>query len=132
MFEVKPDKVDRRAAIQIAMMMLGGAVITISGCGGSSSPTSPNPNPTPTPTPTPTPSAGDKSGQISANHGHVATIHAADLTAGVGLNMSIRGSATHNHDISLTGPQVVSIRDGSRVQVVSTTDDGHNHNVTFN
>jgi hypothetical protein len=127
------DKVDRRAAIRLAMLMLGGAAITISGCGGGdSSPAGPNPNPTPTPTPTPTPGGGDKSGQISANHGHVATLSAAELTAGMGLSLGIRGSATHNHNIALTGAQVVSVRDGARVQILSSNDDGHNHTVSFN
>ena len=130
MKELLQDKVDRRAAIQLAMLMLGGAVITISGCGGgSSSPTAPS---TPAPNPTPTPSAGDKSGQISANHGHVATLTSAVLTAGMGLSLGIRGSATHNHNISLTGAQVVQVRDGARVQLLSTTDESHNHTVTFN
>lgn len=129
------DKVDRRAAVKLAMLMLGGAAITISGCGGGgSSPAGPsNPNPTPTPTPTPTPAASDKTGAISGNHGHSAVIAGAKLTEGSAiLNMSIRGSSGHNHDISLSAAQVVSIRDGARVQVESTNGDGHTHNVTFN
>jgi hypothetical protein len=124
------DQVDRRAAIQLAILMLGGAAITISGCGGGGgNPTAPG---NPAPTPTPTTAAGDKSGQVSANHGHVATIHAAELSAGMGLSIGIRGTATHNHDIVLTAAQVVSVRDGSRVQLQSTNQDGHSHTVTFN
>ena len=38
----------------------------------------------------------------------------------------------HTHTIALTAAQVVSIGQNQQVAVVSTTDDGHNHNVTFN
>ncbi len=132
------DKVDRRSAIQLAMLMLGGAAITISGCGGGGSspagPSNPTPTPTPAPTPTPTPgAAADKNGAISGNHGHVATITGAVLTAGSAVvGLSIRGSSGHNHNISLSGAQVVQVRDGARVSVESTEGDGHTHQVTFN
>jgi VCBS repeat-containing protein len=72
-------------------------------------------------------------GTISENHGHLITITEAQITAGGALmSLDIRGSATHPHTISLTADQVVSIGQNQRVSVVSTTDDGHNHTVTFN
>lgn len=102
--------------------MLGGAAITISGCGGGG-----GGNPS-----GPTLGPGDKAGSVSANHGHTVVVTAAQLTAGNGLNLGIRGSSNHSHAISLTGAQVVSIRDGARVSVTSTVDDAHDHTVTFN
>lgn len=130
------DKVDRRGAIQLAMLMLGGAAITLSGCGGGGSspagPSNPTPTPTPAPTPTPTPSAADKNGSISGNHGHVAQITGAELTAGAGLTLHIRGTSAHDHAVVLSGAQVVQIRDGARVSVESGDGDGHTHQVTFN
>jgi hypothetical protein len=118
------DRIDRRAAIELAMLMLGGAAITLSGCGGggSSSPTNPNPPAGP----------GDKVGAISANHGHSAVITAAQLTAGNGLTLNIQGSAAHNHTVELLGAEVVQIRNGQRVATGSSVGDGHTHTVTFN
>jgi hypothetical protein len=119
------DQVDRRTAIELALLMLGGAAITVSGCGGgggSSNPTNPNP-----------PAAsGDKTGVISANHGHTATLAAAELTAGNGLNLGFLGTATHTHSITITGAEVVQIRDGQRKQFQSTVNDSHTHTVSFN
>ena len=118
------DQIDRRTAIELAMLMLGGAVITISGCGGGGSSNPMNP--------TPPAGNGDKAGTISANHGHVATITAAQLTAGNGLTLDIRGSSAHTHAVVLSGTEVVQVRDGGRVAKVSSSGDGHTHNVTFN
>ncbi len=120
------DQVDRRTAIELALLMLGGAVITISGCGGGGTPAGPS-NPGPTPTP-----GGDEVGAISANHGHTATLTAAVLTAGNGLTLEIRGSASHPHTVAISGAEGVQVRDGQRVAKASSVDDNHNHTVTFN
>lgn len=114
----------REFSVRAALLMLGGAVITISeGCGGGGggSPTGATP-----------PGPGDKVGAISANHGHVATITAAQLMAGNGLSLSIRGSSAHNHTVMLSGDEVVAIRNGTRVTKTSSVDDAHDHDVTFN
>jgi len=115
---------DRREFTRLSLLaMLSGATITISGCGGGGygSPT--------------TPSTGDKSGFISANHGHSAVITSAQLTAGGQLTLSLGaavGVPNHTHTVTLTAAEVVSIRDGARVSKVSSTDDLHEHTVTFN
>ncbi len=113
----------REFSVQAALLMLGGAAITISGCGGGGGGGNPA---------GPTLGPGDKAGSISANHGHTAVLTAAQLTAGNGLNLGIRGNANHPHAVSLTPAQVVTIRDGGRVSVTSTVDDAHDHVVTFN
>lgn len=122
----KSSTLTRRAfSVRAAMLMLGGAVITISeGCGGGgggSSPTAPTP-----------PASGDKVGNVSANHGHMATIMAAQLTAGNALTLDITGSANHPHSVTLSASEVTSIRNGGRVSKTSSVDDAHDHDVTFN
>lgn len=119
----------KRRAISVgaALALLGFPTITVSGCGGGGgygSPTSPNP--------TPTPAAGDVQGSISANHGHIAIIHAAELQAGNGLTLHIMGNATHDHTVDVSGTEVVQIRNGQRVSKESSETDGHHHTVTFN
>ena len=118
---------DRREFTRRSLLaMLSGVAITISGCGGGASngPGSPNP-----------PADGSKEGSITANHGHRARITSAELTAGGQLTLSLGGSVgvpDHTHSVSLTAAEVVSIRDGGRVSKISTTEDAHQHTVTFN
>ena len=107
------------------MALLAGVVITVTGCGGtSSSPTSP--------TGASTGSAQDVSGVISANHGHVATVTAAQIVTANAVSLDIQGSATHSHTVTLTADQVHSIGSRQQVAVTSTTEAGHQHTVTFN
>jgi hypothetical protein len=123
-------KLDRREFTRLSLLsMLSGVAITITitGCGGggsgSGSPTAPGGG------------NGDKSGAISANHGHAVTISSAQLTAGGQLSLTLRGSAgvpDHTHTVDLSAAEVVSIRDGARVSKVSSNEDLHVHNVTFN
>jgi hypothetical protein len=102
------------------LAMLAGVVITITGC--DDGPTSP----------TPGGGSGDFSGTISANHGHVATVTAAQITAAGQASLDIMGNATHPHTVTLTANQVQQIGGRQQVSVTSTTNDGHSHTVTFN
>jgi len=122
----------RRFTLASAMAILSGVVITITDAAcGSSSPSMPTPTPTPNPNPSPTPT-GDKVGVISNNHGHVAKITGAELTAGGDLNLDITGQATHTHHVQLSAADMTAIAANQRVSKESTTDAGHSHNVTFN
>jgi len=123
------ETLDRRQfTLQSALAMLGGVVITISGCGGgSSSPSTPSQNPPPTGG-----GSGDRVGNVSANHGHNAVITSAQVTAGGALTLDIRGSATHPHTVVLTAAEVASIGSGQRVSKTSSSEDAHDHTVTFN
>jgi hypothetical protein len=112
----------RAISAAAALALLGFPVITISGCGGGGSPAGPSSPP----------AAGDVEAAISANHGHTATITAAELQAGSALTLHMRGSATHDHTVTLSGVEVVAVRERQRVSKPSSTDDGHNHTVTFN
>lgn len=117
---------DRREFTRLSLLaMLSGVVITITGCGGGSDGGPDGP----------TPPADGEEGSISANHGHRARITSAELTAGGQLTLSLGpavGVPDHTHTLTLTAAEVVSIRDGARVSKLSTTEDAHNHSVTFN
>ena len=107
------------------LAMLAGVAITISGCGSNDSPTAPSQG------------AGgsttqDVSGTVSANHGHIATVTAAQITAAGAVSLDIMGQATHPHTVSLTASQMQQIGSRQRVVVTSSTDAGHEHTVTFN
>jgi hypothetical protein len=122
---------DRREfTLAAAMAALSGVAITISACGGGSSPTASTPPPTPTPAP---PAAtSDKTAVIGSNHGHAGTITAAQLTAGGVLSLNIQGTASHPHTVDLTAADISSVAASQRVSKESSSDDGHSHSVTFN
>jgi hypothetical protein len=121
----------REFTLEAVLALLSGAVITISGCGGDSNPAAP-PTPTPNPTPTPTPAAGDRTGTVSANHGHIATIDAARLMAGNAVSLDIRGGADHAHTVDLSAAEVMAIAANQRVSKQSSSNFSHDHTVTFN
>ena len=117
---------DRRAFnVAWAYALLGGATITIAGCGSDSSPNPNAPNNPPAP-------VTDKTGAVSNNHGHAATITAAQLTAGGALEINIQSTGTHGHTLNLSASEIVQIRDGARVSKESGSTNGHTHTVTFN
>jgi hypothetical protein len=118
----------REFSLEAALAVLSGVAITISGCGGSSSPAAPS-NPTPAPTPA---ASGDKEGAISSNHGHVAKITAAQLTAGNGFALDIQGTSTHTHTVTLSNADIQAIAGNQQVARLSSNDSGHDHTVTFN
>ena len=111
----------REFTLEWALAVLATATITISGCSDSndSNPTAPT-------------QQGDAAGVVSANHGHVAVVTRAQMTSANAVAVDIRGQATHPHLIELTGSQLTSISNSGRVSVVSSTDEGHSHTVTFN
>ena len=124
-------RIDRRAFnVAWAYALLGGAAITMTGCGGDESPTgSTGPNATPTAAPA---AATDREGAVSNNHGHRAIITAAQLTAGGALELNIQDTGTHGHMLSLDAAEVVNIRNGQRVSKVTSNTNSHTHTVTFN
>jgi hypothetical protein len=112
----------REFTLESALAILSAATITISGCGKDDKPgTSPT-----------TTTQTDRNGTISANHGHVATIEAAKLSSPTSISLDIRGQATHTHTVDLTQAEVTSIGANVQVSKTSTTDNAHNHTVTFN
>src|SRR5688572_29250919 len=51
-----------------------------------------------------------RTGAISNNHGHVAALTAAQLTAGNAITLDIRGGADHSHTLALSAAEIVQIR----------------------
>lgn len=81
------------------------------------------------------PPVTDVTGFISLNHGHIAVVTAAQITAAQLVTLSIQGTAPHSHTITLTGAQLTQIGQGQRVAVVSSPPsiaDVHVHDVSFN
>jgi hypothetical protein len=114
----------REFTLEAALAILAGCVITISdtACGGSS---------TPSTTPTPV-NPSDINGNVSANHGHVAVITGAQITAGTAIvALDIRGTATHTHTLSISQADLTTLKNRQTVTSLSTTDSGHSHTVTF-
>ena len=115
----------REFTTEWVLAVLAGATITISGCGGDDN----NPGTGPTGGGG---QSGDEVGAISANHGHSVTVTAAQITAGNAVTATLTTGNGHTHTINLTAAQVVAIGQNQRVSVTSSTDAGHNHEVTFN
>jgi hypothetical protein len=132
-------KLDRREFTSASLLaLLGGVTVTVSGCGGGSSGGGggtgggglPGSYDSPT-LPGPTTTDG-VTGTITSNHGHSATISAAELNAGDTLTLDITGDSDHPHTVELTAPEVQSVASGDRVTKRSSNDDSHFHEVTFN
>jgi hypothetical protein len=107
----------REFTVESAMALLAGVAITVSGCDEES--------------PSMMPST-DVSGTVSANHGHVATVEGARITAGNAVSLDIRGAADHPHTVQLSAADMQRIGARQQVTATSTTDAFHSHVVTFN
>jgi hypothetical protein len=114
----------REFTVESALAILSAATITINGCGSDDDNSNPTTNPTP--------QSSNRMGTVSANHGHVAEVTSAQITARNTISVNIMGQATHPHTIDLTGAQLTTISNNGQVVVTSTTDQAHNHIVTFN
>jgi len=67
---------------------------------------------------------------IGGNHGHTLSVSAADVNAGIEKSYGIQGSATHNHQVTVTVPQFATLANNQSV-VVTSTSAGHTHSVTI-
>lgn len=133
-----------------ALFTIGAIAFVLGACGGSDysspppaasptppPPTPPPPAPTPTPPPpppTPAPPLPATCGatSISANHGHALIIPVADVDSMVNMTYNITGTADHSHTIVLTPAQLQSIKTRTAVQINSSSDVGHFHEVVVN
>lgn len=121
----------RRITVAAAMAVLGGAAITLTGCGGGGTPTAPSVGPSATPPP-PSCTPGAACGLVAGDEQHVAVVTAAQLAAGGGLVLDITGTSSHGHLVTLSAQEVMAIRQGQRAQMRSSTALSHSHLVTFN
>ncbi len=67
---------------------------------------------------------------ISANHGHMLTVSAADVAAHVSKTYSIKGTAGHDHLVTVTAAQFAQLGAGHAITLASTNGAGHTHSVT--
>ena len=116
----------REFTLEAALALLAGCIITITeGCGSSSSPSTPSPAP-----------VADITGVIGTNHGHVAVITAAQITAGNAISLNIQGTAAHPHTVSITQADLTTLKNRQSVSTASSSDlstvfGQHSHLVTF-
>ena len=115
-----PASLTRRAfTLEAALAILAGCVITVSdACGGSNT------------APTATPPA-DITGNVAANHGHVAVITGAMITADNAVSLDIQGQATHPHTLAVSQGDLTNLKNRQPVSITSSTNSGHSHVVTF-
>ncbi len=113
---------DRREfTVASALALLGGATITITGCGGGGSSSTTGPS-----------GPVNIVGSIAGNHGHSVMITAAQLTAGGDLRLMLEsGTAGHTHTVDLTAAEVSAIRSGTAVSKESSNAEAHRHTVSF-
>ena len=129
---MKNSRIDKRElsrrefSVEALMALFAGVTITVTACGGDDYDGGPT-----------GPGVDGRSGAISANHGHAATVTSVQITAGNAVTLNIGGSADHPHTVELTSAEVVQIGGGTRVTKTSSTDSSaafgiHAHTVTFN
>ena len=127
-------------AASISALFVGMGV-TLSGCGGGSSGDYGTAPSAASPAASAATSNGDKTGQISGNHGHSAVITGAQLQAGGAVDLQIQGIADHSHGLKLSVDQVRQVATGTRVtkQTDAAQTAGeygsygeHDHTVIFN
>jgi len=119
----------REFTLAAAMAVLSGVAISVTGCGGSDSGSPASPSPTGSGTGS---TGSDRTGAISANHGHTAVVASAQLGASGGITLNIQGSSAHPHTVALSGSDLSAIAANQRVSKESSSDAGHTHTVTFN
>ena len=118
----------RQFTQEASLAFLAGVVVTVADCGGGGGGNPTGGSPTTTLAAAP---SGSKSGTVQANHGHTAVITAAQLSAGGAVSLDISGTAGHSHIVELPAQAVTDVRDGRKVEKMSTMSD-HAHLVTFN
>ncbi|MFT3915329.1 MAG: hypothetical protein QM704_14780 [Anaeromyxobacteraceae bacterium] len=122
----------RRAFIQV--IILGSAGLA-AGCGGGAEPDPTGGNDGGGQQAQPNCSThGGTAASISANHGHVLAIPAADFADGLDHAYSIMGTADHDHTLALTSAQLASIKAGTQVALACAMGGigvaAHDHTVT--
>ena len=68
---------------------------------------------------------------IASNHGHSISVSIGDINAGVEKTYDITGSGNHAHSVTVSAAHFNALRSNQAVEVLSTTGDGHSHNVTI-
>jgi hypothetical protein len=67
---------------------------------------------------------------IVDNHGHSLSIPQGDVDAGAEKTYSIQGTSPHDHEVTVTAADFMTLAGGSTVQITATSDGTHDHLVT--
>ena len=76
-------------------------------------------------------SCGASGTAISLNHGHALVIPLMDLDSMVAISYSSRGSADHDHTVTLEVAQLRQLKGGASVTVEASVQSAHTHVVTL-
>jgi len=68
---------------------------------------------------------------IRANHDHRMLVPKEDIAAGEAKSYSIQGIATHGHRVELSANDFAKLSENITVKVTSSSDGGHDHEVTI-
>jgi hypothetical protein len=69
--------------------------------------------------------------RIGRNHGHVFTISAADVIAGVDKTYDLSGTSGHPHAVTVTAADFKNLGAGQLVRLVSSREGGHIHRLVL-
>jgi hypothetical protein len=75
-------------------------------------------------------SCGASGPAISLNHGHTLVIASSDLDSAVDMTYSIRGSADHDHTVTITVAQLRQLKATESVTAVASVSAAHSHVIT--
>jgi hypothetical protein len=64
---------------------------------------------------------------ITSNHGHDMRIAFADFDAGQSKTYSIKGTADHDHSVTLSAQDFTDLKAGKTITKESTNNGGHSH-----
>ncbi len=67
--------------------------------------------------------------RVGSNHGHVLVVSPDDIAAGVDKTYEVKGSAGHNHRVTVTAADFRAIAAGQPFRARTTAEGGHRHNV---
>jgi hypothetical protein len=67
---------------------------------------------------------------IASNHGHMITVSAADVSAGVDKTYAIQGGSLHPHTVLITAASFATLRELGTLTVMTSMDANHRHMVT--
>ncbi len=67
---------------------------------------------------------------ISGNHGHALTVPAADIAAAVAKTYAIKGTSSHDHQVSMNEAQFATLKTGASLTLTSSSVFSHVHTVT--
>lgn len=101
-------------------MAAGAAPLLVQGCGGGSGDNAGLPLST----------CGAGGAAISLNHGHALAVAPSDLDSMVDMTYGIRGSADHDHAVTLTVRELRQLKAGASVTALASVSAAHAHVVT--